>query len=76
MEIDSTSQQQFQELKAQIRQKLPTAPAELAGSFSAFCQWFAGVDDTLMQKVDRIAMNVRLWRDSQDVLRQLWEQIY
>lgn len=76
METYADSQQQFQRLKATVKDKLPANRPELSRSFSAFCRWLAATDYEAMQQVNAIASDIRLWRDSQDVLRQLWEQIY
>lgn len=77
MFVLSESQKKFRQLEDLIRQNKPDDKhSELAGSFSAFQNWLKTYQPEVLLEAAVIAQDIRLWRDSQDVLRQLWEQVY
>ena len=77
MWVQSESQQRFRKLEAAIRQIEPgDRRGELAGSFGAFHQWLGAAHPEIFKQAQEIASDIRLWRDTQDVLRQVWEHIY
>lgn len=72
----TSSQRQFRDLELELRQIQELKQSSLAGSFSAFQHWLETNQPQIIQEARTIALDVRLWRDTQDVLRQLWERVY
>ncbi|MBZ0276694.1 MAG: hypothetical protein K8I60_11140 [Anaerolineae bacterium] len=72
----SQSQKQFQELEAELNRIKGEQRYKVAGSFSAFQAWLTTEHPSFIQQARLIASDVRQWRDTQDVLRQVWERIY
>ncbi len=70
------SQEQFKILVSDLRGIHAGQDAEFSGSFSAFRRWLEANQPQIVQRAEEIASDVRLWRDTQDVLRQLWERAY
>lgn len=72
------SRQAFRNLNVKVRQQIPGEISELLScSFSAFCSWLAEHDQDAFNEAEEIASsNIRVWRDRDDVLRRLWEQVY
>ena len=69
------SQKLFRELElslCEVRDQLP----DFRGSFHAFCNWLETDRADVITRAKTIAEDVRLWRDTQDVLWQLWEHVY
>ena len=76
MKNATDSQKQFRDLELELRQIQDPRQSRLAGSFSAFQAWLEQDHPQIIQRAKIIALDVRLWRDTQDVLRQLWEHVY
>ncbi|MAS33643.1 MAG: hypothetical protein CL610_06540 [Anaerolineaceae bacterium] len=70
------SQTQFRELEIRLRRDPNLQAVDFSGSFSTFYRWLETHRSDVLQQAEVLATDIRLWRDTQDVLQQLWKRIY
>ncbi|QPC81257.1 hypothetical protein G4Y79_16280 [Phototrophicus methaneseepsis] len=70
------SQQLFWELEDSVRLHLRAETTKVMGNFSEFYRWLFHTHPEVLQQAQTVALDVRMWRDQKDVIRQIWERIY
>jgi hypothetical protein len=76
MQYRLDSQELFQALEEAVRLRVCGKKGELMGSFAAFYRWLHRTHPELVEQAETVALDIRMWRDKQDVLHRIWERIY
>ncbi len=76
MQYRLDSQRLFLALEDAVRFHVHGEESELKGSFSEFYYWLTQTHPELMAQAETVALDIRMWRDKQDVVHRIWERIY